>query len=145
MRAHTVFFKRLISKRGSFYGLCGLIAFFVGANIVASHTYPSTMYEVMANNTSATVYYLQKINGTPLFDAEVRALEHNHNNEVLDRIQMAQTDKNTRIQHLKTMAVNYPYSPELLYNLAQLYKSENKWEEAYTYLQKAQAIDPSLR
>lgn len=145
MRAHSVFYRSFTSKRSPYYILCGLIILFVGANIIASHSYPALMYGVMEGDPAAMTMYLTKIKGTPLYTAEMNTLATEQNTAVTTQMQQTNEEHRQKIAHLKAIIAAYPYAPEAYYNLSLVYASENNTPLAQYYMQKAQAIDPTLK
>jgi hypothetical protein len=145
MRAHRLFAERFLSKRSPYYILCGLIGVFVCVNIIASYTFPPLMYQVMEGDPTSTAQYLKKIQGTPLFNAEMQTVRDEQNAPVLSEIARTTDQQKTQIAHLQSVIAAYPYAPEPYYNLSLVYTSENNSSEALRFLQKAQALDPAIR
>jgi tetratricopeptide (TPR) repeat protein len=145
MSAHTIFTKKLASKNSLYYLFCFLCLSIVGVNIFASQKYHPTLYGVMDGDTISAISYLKHIWGTRLFSMEIDTYKKDQNTEVLAGWEKIQTENKQRIINLENASRLHPYAPEIYYNLFLLYSENGEKEKALQNLQKAQAIDPSLK
>lgn len=145
MSAHSVFYKKLISKSFFFYSFCLICVGLVAANIIYSQKYNQNMYGVMEGKTDSIITYLKHIWGTPLFNFEIESYRAGGRSDILFKWNDVQQENRKRIQRLEEAALSHSYSPELYYNLYLLYTENGDKTRAQVNLKKAQQIDPSIK
>ena len=103
------------------------------------------MYQVMQGESSAIIVYLEHIWGTPLFNLELETYKIEGRNDILTQWGEVRGENAKKVQSLESALQQYPYSPELYYNLFLLYRQAGNTEKEHENLQKAQQIDPSIK
>ncbi|NTU72654.1 hypothetical protein HGB07_00550 [Candidatus Roizmanbacteria bacterium] len=117
---------------------------FTLANGVYSQWIAPLYFQMVNGNKSAVVTWLKYMEQDPHFNELLTAQKAEYGNYIEWEVSKTQGERTQRIDQLEKALQLNPKSRDILVALARLYKLSNQQEKSDSYLQQAQAVDPTV-
>lgn len=117
---------------------------FVLVNAAYSQVFPSLYYMGLKNENNTAVLYLKSIQSRPEFTPELLRLMNTYGPPIKEGVYYDESVRTNYIKSLEELSAANPASPDLYYQLSNLYKAQGDETRSNEFLQKARMLDPSL-
>jgi hypothetical protein len=121
-----------------------IIGGFLLMNIIYSQAINPLYNRVIDNDRPATIEFLKKIRSLPVFKDELMAYQSTYGSVIADEVFKEERSRKAMIGKLESLLEKNPKSPDVLYELYELNKTEGNIGLAKQYLERAKEIDPSI-
>lgn len=115
------------------------------SNIIASQVFPNLFYPFVDGSRQSVVSYLTHIKKLPIFETELARYKNTYGATIETEVFKEDVLRKQKISFLEKELVKQPYARDILYALSLLYRDDGNTDKAVYYLEKARAIDPSIR
>ncbi len=122
-----------------------ILYIFLAENIFYSQLISPIYPKLVNSDESATVAYLKRIKSLSFFPNDLNAFEGMFGSGIVQQVFLSDSIRNIEINKFEQYLRISPHSRDALYNLYLLYKEKGETKLSENYLQKAKAIDPTVK
>lgn len=122
-----------------------ILIIFLGFNIFFSQTISPLYLGMVAGQKSAVASYLKKIITLPEFKNELRNYKKIYGSDLEDKVFQEERERQKKIIQLEEILNKNNQARDVLYELYLLNKADGNDSKAGEYLNRARAIDPTIK